>query len=423
MVLFVFGYFFPAVTVFAKAGLFILVLVSVVDTLLLFRTRRGVFGVRETGDRFSNGDDNDVHITLENFYKVPIRAVVIDELPPQLQLRDQRFQMALPPSSKKTFTYSVRPTHRGVYEFGALNIYVTSTLRLVSRRFKFDQQKQVAVYPSYIQMRKYELLAISHNLAEAGIKRVRRVGHTLEFDRIREYVQGDDYRTINWKATARRNDFMVNEYQDERSQQIYSVIDKGRVMKMPFKGMSLLDYAINASLVISNIAIRKQDKAGIVTFSHTLDTVVPADRKTSQMLKILEVLYRQKTQFLESNFELLYATLKQKMRHRSLILLFTNFETLASMKRQLDYLRKIGFNHLLVVVFFENTELKQLLDKPTKTTEDIYLKTIAEKFVFEKRQIVKELERYGIHSILTAPQNLTVNSINKYLELKARGLI
>ena len=141
------------------------------------------------------------------------------------------------------------------------------------------------------------------------------------------------------------------------------------------------------------------------------------------MQKILEVLYNQKTNFLESNYELLYANIRQRITNRSLLLLYTNFETLSSLQRDLPYFRKIARDHLLVVVFFENTELRALLDAPASTTEEIYLKTIAEKFAFEKRQIVKELQRYGIHSILTTPSGLTVNTINKYLELKARRLI
>ena len=423
VIFFVLGFFFPTLTSLAKVILFTLLLAASLDTIILFRVRKGIFAMRETGDRFSNGDENTIHVTVENFYAIPVTVAIIDELPTQFQIRDQQFRLALSVGASKTITYKLTPVERGVYEFGALNIYVSSAIGLVRRRFIFDLYRKVKVYPSYLQMRKYELLAISNNLVEAGIKKVRRIGHTFEFDRIREYVRGDDYRTVNWKATARKNEFMVNEYEDEKSQQIYSAIDKGRIMKMPFEGMSLLDYAINASLVISNIAIQKQDKAGLITFSNKIDAVLPADKKSSQMLKILELLYSQTTRFLESNFELLYVTLRTKVRQRSLILLFSNFETLSSLKRQLPFLRKIAMSHLLVVIFFENTELKELIDQPATGTEEIYLQTVAEKFEFDKRQIVKELARYGIHSVLTAPGDLSASTINKYLELKARGFI
>jgi uncharacterized protein (DUF58 family) len=272
-------------------------------------------------------------------------------------------------------------------------------------------------------MRKYELLAISNRLTETGVKKIRRIGHNMEFELIKEYVNGDDIRTINWKATARRQHLMVNHYQDERSQQVYSLIDKGRVMKMPFEGMSLLDYAINAALVIANIAIKKSDKAGLLTFQDKVGVLVPAARNSNQMGKILEVLYNQKTAYRETDFSVLHHFIRRKITQRSLLLLYTNFESMYSLQRQLPYLLALAKLHLLVVIFFENTEVKKLIDTPAADLREVYHKTIAEKFVYEKRLIVKELKKYGIQAVLTTPRQLTVDTINKYLELKSRGLI
>ena len=165
---------------------------------------------------------------------------------------------ALQRGEKKTYNYTLRPTERGTYAFGSLNVFASSPLGLFKRRFRFDTAQEVPVYPSYLQLRKYDFLAFTNRLFEYGLKKIRRIGHTMEFEQIKDYVRGDDIRNINWKATAKRNQLMVNQYQDEKSQPIYSVIDKGRVMKMPFEGLSLLDYAINATLVISNIAIKKK---------------------------------------------------------------------------------------------------------------------------------------------------------------------
>lgn len=281
----------------------------------------------------------------------------------------------------------------------------------------------VPVFPSYIQMRKYELLAISNRLTETGIKKIRRIGHNLEFEQIKKYVAGDDIRTINWKATARKNDLMVNHYQDERMQQVYCLIDKGRVMQMPFKGLSLLDYAINSSLVISNIAIKKSDKAGLITFQDKINTFLPASRVNNQMAAIQQVLYNQKTAYRESDFSDLYTGIRRRINQRSLLLLYTNFETVFGLQRQLTYLINLAKRHLLVVVFFENTEMKKLVEESVQELEQVYQKAVAEKFMYEKRLIVKELQKHGIQSILTPPEKLTVNTINKYLELKARNLI
>jgi uncharacterized protein (DUF58 family) len=258
---------------------------------------------------------------------------------------------------------------------------------------------------------------------ETGSKRMRKIGQSMEFEQIKEYVSGDDIRTLNWKASARKGGLMVNNYMEERSQQVYCIIDKGRLMKMPFDGMTLLDHAINSCLVLSNVCLKKQDRVGLITFSNVPGTILPADRKPIQTENILQSLYKQKTDFLESDFEMLYQQIRNKIKHRSLLVLFTNFESLSGLNRQIDYLRSIARHHLLLVVFFENTELNQLTDSHAKNVEEVYIKTIAEKFAFEKRLIAKELSKYGILSILSSPQKLTVNTINKYLELKIRQAI
>ena len=422
--LFLTAYMVPSLLGIARLYILVLGSLVVIDLLLLYSGRGGAMrAVRETPERLSNGDDNEIVIYIESRYRFPIRVRVIDELPPQFQKRDAQYDTNLRSFAKSVITYTLRPVKRGEYTFGGVHLYVATLLSLVRRRYSFEGEKTVSVYPSYLQMRRYELIAISDRLPELGIKRVRKIGHTMEFDQIRGYVPGDDYRTLNWKATARRAELMVNQFQDERSQEIYSVIDKGRTMKMPFEGMSLLDYAINASLVLANIALMKEDRAGLVTFGEKMGSLLKAERQRSQMQKILETLYNQKTSYLESNYEALYAAIRQRITRRSLILLYTNFETVSSMERQLPYLRKIARDHLLVVVFFENTELRGLLEREAGTIEEIYLQTIGEKFAFEKRRIVKELARYGIDSILTPPAGLTVNTINKYLELKARRMI
>ena len=345
---------------------------------------------------------------------------VIDELPEQFQERNWLRKAKVENNASYEIEYSLKPLIRGEYEFGNINVFVHGPLRLVKRRLIFPARKTVKVYPSFIQMRRYHLLAVSNRLQEAGVKRIRKLGHSMEFEQIKEYVRGDDFRTINWKATARKETLMINNYTDERSQQIYCVINKGRVMKMPFDGMSLLDYAINASLVLSNVALVKQDKAGLITFAENLDTFIQADKKTTQMSLLLETLYKQQTHFLEADFEKLFSVIRNRITNRSLLLLFTNFESLESLQREMPALKRIARYHLLVVVFFENTELKALITMTAKKLEDIYIKTIAEKFAFEKRLMVKELHKNGILSILTTPENLTVNTINKYLELKTR---
>lgn len=420
--LFIISYMFSGLLVIAQMLFFVFVGLLIIDFILLFK-QKGITASRLLPEKLSNGDDNPIEISIQNNYNFTSSIKLIDELPFQYQKRDFEIDTKLAKQTHKKIAYTLRPLERGAYYFGNLNLYACSPIGLISRRFQFGNDAMVPNYPSFLQLKKYMLLAFSNKIFEYGLKKIRRIGHTMEFEQIKDYVQGDDLRNINWKATAKSNKLMVNQYQDERSQPVYSVIDKGRVMKMPFEGLSLLDYAINASLVISNVALKKQDKAGIFSFSRKVENRVVAERRPSQMNTILETLYNLNTDFVESDFSRLYIDVKRNLNQRSLLLLYTNFETLDALYRQLPYLKAIAKNHLLVVIFFENTELQKLTQKSTTNTFEIFEKTIAEKFIYEKKIIVNELQKHGIQSILTAPEHLTINTINKYLEIKARGLL
>ncbi len=407
------------------AWLLILVLLSLflVDIYLLYTKSRGVEASRTLPQKLSNSDFNPINFTFQSFYPFKTYISVIDELPTQFQKRDFEYTTSLTNKEKQAYEYSVRPVERGEYVFGNLNIYASSPLRIIKRRFVFQKDQMVPVYPSIIQMQQYDFLAISNNLSEFGLKKIRRIGHTQEFEQIKEYIQGDDFRTVNWKATAKNDRLMVNQYQDEKSQPIYSIIDTGRVMKMPFNELKLLDYAINATLAFSNVALKRNDKTGMVAFSKKIETYVPAIQKMSHLNTVLEKLYNIKTEYTDSDFGMLYAHVKRKINHRSLLILYTNFEHISAMRRQLPFLLAIAKKHVLMVVFFENTELEEMIAADAEDLQSIYHKTIAEKFSLEKRLMQKELQQYGIQTILTKPENLTVNTINKYLEIKARGLL
>jgi len=398
-------------------------LLTLIDYLFLFAFGKLPTAKRIMADRFSNGDDNKVEVQVRNMMSFNVEMEIIDELPVQFQKRDWVMHQYFGPNEQKNIVYYLRPVARGEYHFGRLIVYIRSQLGLLRRRTNIDADEMVPVYPSFMQMRKYELLSQTTIQTEHGNKRMRKIGHSMEFEQIKEYVRGDDIRTLNWKATARKDQLMVNSYTDEKSQQVYCVIDKGRLMKMPFGGLTLLDYAVNSTLVLTNVCLQKQDRVGVLTFSNKMGSLLAADRKPIQRENVLQLLYNQQTAFLESDYEMLYTQIRSRIKQRSLLILFTNFESLSGLHRQLNYLRSIAKHHLLMVVFFENTELHQLSRLDTRNLEELYIKTIAEKFEFEKRLIVKELKKHGILSILTTPEGLTINTVNKYLELKARQAI
>lgn len=420
---FVLSYWFPILYPIAWLLIFLVLALFLFDIYLLYMSGKAVHAERILPRKFSNGDLNPIRIKFSSRYDFKAYLSIIDELPVQFQKRDFEYKTNLTRGELGQFEYTVRPVDRGEYVFGNLIIFASSHLKIVKRKFVFQKDQMVPVYPSIIQMQQYDFLAISNRLTDVGLKKIRRIGHTQEFEQIKEYVQGDDFRTVNWKATAKQNALMVNQYQDERSQPIYSIIDSGRIMKMPFNGLKLLDYAINSTLAFSNVALKRNDKTGMVSFSKNIESFVPAVRKINYLNTILEKLYNITTEYTDSDFGLLYAHIKRKINHRSLLLFFTNFEHVSALKRQLPFLLAIAKKHVLVVIFFENTELETLIATDAENLQTIYHKTIAEKFSLEKRLMQKELQRYGIQTILTKPENLTINTINKYLEIKAKGLL
>lgn len=421
-IFFVFGFFVPIFFSISKVLLFIIFTLTLVDIFIVYSNKDGFSIERSLPERLSNGDTNKIVLQLQNNYTFSTYSSIIEELPFQFQKRDFIFQQNLKPKESKTIYYHLKPTKRGLYNFGHINIYVSSPLQLATKKYILGTEREIKCYPSFLKLREFNIASFNSSLNTHGTKKIRRIGHSLEFEQIKEYVSGDDIRTLNWKATAKSNQLMVNQYVEEKSQPVYSIIDKGRSMQMHFNNISLLDYAINATLAVSNVMLRKHDKAGMLTFSKKIEDLIVAEQRNSQMNLISEALYNVNTDFSESDFSLLYSIVKRKITHRSLLILYTNFDTMDALDRQLPYLRALAKNHLLLIVFFENTELDNLVLQKAKNVEQVYEKLIAEKFMYDKKQIVNKLKKYGIASVLTKPQKLTGDTINKYLELKSRGL-
>ncbi len=419
--LFILSYFIPILFAISQLILVLLLIVFALDAVVLLSKKDPVSVKRVLPERLSNGEINNLYwqVSNNNSFKVHLR--VIDEFPEPWQIRDVYWKFDLDGKSDTTVQFEFRPKERGEYMFGNIYVFIKTSFQLLVRRYTLVVQEQVKVFPAFQLLRQFEFQAHITDPGNIGFKQVRKTGHSLEFEQIREYVNGDDIRGINWKATGRTGGhLMVNVYSDEKSQQIYCIIDKGRSMKMSFNGLTLLDYAVNATLALSSIAISKQDKAGFISFGDTSGDFLPANHRSSQMSGIVNVLYNLKTRFLESDYSFLYKLIKTRVTQRSLLVLFTNFESLTSLRRQLPVLRNISEKHLLLVVFFENTSLYSLSSGEAKDLEGLYEKVIAEKFILEKKLIIKELQKYGISALLTAPEKLSVDIVNKYLQIKAR---
>jgi uncharacterized protein (DUF58 family) len=417
------GFVIPWMETVGLIGLLILFAVTLLDSFLIFSTKDPLSCERSIQSRLNLGDENHVSITIHNNSPQPIFYQLTEGYPVQLQERFKTFKGFIHSNKSNEHSYSFTPKSRGKYVFEDIYIQLSSVFKLVDRLLIIPAHQIGEVYPSVEQMRKYELLVFSHQKTSSGIKQIRRLGNNSEFEQIKTYVQGDELKSINWKATSRSLNLMVNQYQEQKSQQVYCIVDKSRSMQVEFENLSMLDYAINSSLVFTNIAIRKSDKAGLLTFSDKIGTHLTPESSKLQLRRILECLYNQKTHFNEGNYELLYHTIRTQIKTRSLLMLFTNFETESSMRRALPLLRKMNKKHVLVIIFFQNNELEEMAFQNLKSTADIYQSTVAERLINIKSKIAQELNKNGIQTILTRPEDLSVKTINKYLELKAKGIL
>ncbi len=418
VLLFIISFFFPPLFIVTKVLTGLWVLAVVVDLALLFITRAKPNAERACSDRFSNGDENEVKIEFCNPYSFKSRVEVIDEMPVEFQMRDFVMKDHLKAKQQHTISYSLTPKKRGVYHFDRIRLFFSSPIGLVQRRFTCGTPFSVKVYPSYTHLSLYSLIAIHNKLDEVGIKRVRQVGADTEYDQIKDYVQGDDYRNINWKASARAYSLKVNVYQQERSQNLYAVIDKGRMMQQTFNGMTFFEYAVNASLAISYVAMKKDDRSGLISFAKEVDGFVPAAKQGGQMQCLMEQLYHEQTIFSESDYSGLSSFLAAKVTKRSLVILFANFATLNQLKRELQYLRQISRQHKLIVVIFKDRQMHEFVELSPKNTEEYYQQIMVEQYIEEKDHIERTLRQNGIITLQTYPENLSINIINKYLEVR-----
>jgi uncharacterized protein (DUF58 family) len=421
--IFLMGFGWPIMTWVGFGLLVLIVGVSLMQTAILFQTKIPIEVKRKTPNQFSLHDENTVFLSVANHSNKALSLRLVDELPFQLQVRDFERNLTLEVNEVWEDRYKIIPIKRGSYLFGNVNVFLSLKHGFVERRIQVDLKTEVKVYPSFLQMRNYELMVFSAERNSEGIKKVRKRGHGLEFSDIKHYSLGDDPRTINWKATSRKQELMVNNYQVEKSQQVYAVINNSRVMHMPFNNLSLLDYSINATLSLLNIVLRNQDHAGLLTFAGKVDTFIPAQRRGQQRSILLDALYNQQETTEEADYQGLYDFTKRSIKGRSLLLMFTNFMSLASLERNLAVMKRMNRAHLLVVIFFENTELEEHVLEPLFSTMDIASKVMADKLLIDQQQIIIELRKLGIQAIKTKPEDLTTNTINKYLELKSQGFI
>jgi uncharacterized protein (DUF58 family) len=381
--------------------------------------------------KLSLGAENMITLLLANRGQRPLRFQLRDEYPYQFISDATIIAGEVAPFDIHEARYHLKPLQRGDYTFGDVNIRYLSALKTFVRQVRYDATAQVKVYPNVLDVRKYDLLARKGLLFEIGLRAARVFGAGTEFERLREYNTDDEFRRINWKATARHGKPIAAEYETERSQYIISVIDTGRLMRPPVSdpsagsehSLAKLDYAINTALLLSYVATLKGDHVGLLTFADDVRTYLAPRRGKGQFYRMLEALYNVQFEPVEADYAQALAYLGVKHKRRSLVVVFTDLVTLDAARPLIAHMARLAQRHLPLCVVISDPNITRLAAQPPRDSDAVYQRAVAEMLIDERQVVLDTLNRSGVLTLDVPADKLTVSVINKYLELKGRGAI
>jgi uncharacterized protein (DUF58 family) len=375
---------------------------------------------REHDTKLSLGADNPIHLHLVNRSQRLVHLSIRDE-PPDAFVTDERIIKGQILSRGQWHTvYHVRPLRRGDYQFGDINLRWQAPLGLIVRQGQVPAANPVKVYPNLLNVRRYELLLRRNRLQELGLRHTRVFGQGTEFERLREYLPDDEYRRIDWKATARRHRPVTIEYQSERSQNIMVVLDTGRMMQSPVAQIAKLDYVINAALLLTYVASGKGDKVGMMTFADDVQQFLRPRQGRSQFYRMLELLYSVEAQPVEPDFRQALAYLALKQRKRSLVVLFTDLSGGMGMQSLLAHIMVLARHSLPLVVTISDPDIHWAAGQPPYDSLSVYRRAAAAQLLDARKVTLEELQRQGVLTLDVPADELSIAVINRYLELKAK---
>jgi len=353
------------------------------------------------------------------------RIIVKDEPPHAFTVEGQTtVRLALSPTEREAvFSYHLTPPAKGDFAFGDIYIYQPGFLGLIGRVGRMPAVFNVKVYPNLHETEKYDILVRRGRLMQVGIRNIRQRGGGSEFESLREYVPGDEYRKIDWAATARRGKLITRQYEMERAQNILIVIDTGRNMLQPIQKMAKLDYVINTALMLAYVAASSDDKVGLAVFDAEVRSFLPPAKSRSQVYQILNVLYNASAQMVESDYREAFTEIAARWRRRSLLVLFTDLVDPDSSAEILHDLAILEDLHRVVCVTVADPNITEASRIMPESTADVYRKSIAMQVLQERRQAISILKRRGIWTVDSPPETLSADLINHYLELKSRSSI
>ena len=310
-----------------------------------------------------------------------------------------------------------------VITFGNINVRWVGPLKLTIRQAKIQASEPVKVYPNLLNIRRYDLLLRQNRLQEMGLRHTRIFGEGTEFERLRDYLPDDDFRRIEWKATARHNRPVTIEYQTERSQNVFAVLDIGRMMQSPINQIAKLDYAINAVLLLAYVATGKGDKIGLMTFADQIVAFLTPRQGRGQFYRMLESLYAVQAQPVEPDYRRAFNYLALKQRRRALVLIFTDLSGGLSIQSLLNSIATLARRSLPLVVTISDPDIHAAARQIPSTSQAVYERAAATQLLDARKIMLDRLHHQGILTLDVPADQLSTAVINRYLELKGRILL
>lgn len=375
---------------------------------------------RRIDDRLVVGVENTITLELHNPSPRPVHVMVRDDLPRGWQAEPSEVQVELPPWARRRAHYQVVPPARGRFTFGDLHLRVEGGARLGAAVVRRPAAAEARVYPNILGPRSYELMARLGDLRFAGFRSIRVAGGGGEFEHLREYVAGDSYRDLDWKSTAKRRRPVTRVFQQERSQQVMVCIDAGRMMGTRLDGLSKLDHAINAGLLLAWVALRQGDRVGLLVFGNSVHTFVPPGRGAPHYRRLLDAVFDVAAEPTCVDFRRLVEFLRLRVPRRSLLVIFSDLLDTAHARPLADHASVLRKKHLPVCVTMEDPVAGTLADEAAQDDYGAYRRAAAADVLAERAGLEAHLRKAAVGLVQAPPGELAVATVNRYLELKAR---
>lgn len=370
-------------------------------------------------DKLSIYEREEICFSVYNKSSYKLYIELKDEMP-DFHFKGEEMIMKgiVPPHEKREFKYYVIPTKRGAFVFKNLHVKYEGRLKLCMKMFKVNLEKDYKVYPNMKNLRKYRLTICNNRMFKQGQRNLKILGKGTSFESLREYVPGDEYRKINWQATARINKPIVNQYEPEKNQHVHILIDTGRPMSYTIRGNRKLDMVVNTALVLSDIVNQNGDQSGLLLFNTEVNSMIMPGKGTGHRNKILETLYHIDHNNETSNYDEAFYYFKRKERHRSIVFLFTDFDTIEEAQNMLKVLPIISRNNIVVLVLIKDEKLEIISQSKIKNHEDLFNKGVALEFLDERKKLINLLNKRGIFCIECPAEKLEYTAVNKYIQIK-----